>query len=243
MRLLNWNGAIPTPGYWLISISLGTAAMNSNWIFLSDVLISGTIANWPASVERSGLLAKTLSPVALSVTWKKTHIFRFQDWLKELLILQNLQSHTRQLSWGPSLADFRVRLPQKHTWGAFLSLPLKCDATCGEHGGLSTKFHIASPYLFTWNWFILRARACCVLWIKQVNTNGADSLGFLGLDSNNHRPNSCQLTDKISAGRWWYWHSLRLHRLIPGSNRPDWKKETKERGESHCILLDLVSVW
>lgn len=49
------------------TFSMGIAAINSNWTFFILGVISSIMANCPASVLRSGLLANTLSPVSASV--------------------------------------------------------------------------------------------------------------------------------------------------------------------------------
>ena len=51
----------------VISFSIGIAAINSNSTVVSVVFILSIIANCPASVDKSGLLANTLSPVIPSV--------------------------------------------------------------------------------------------------------------------------------------------------------------------------------
>src|SRR5210317_65673 len=51
---------------------MGTAAINSNSIFLSVVETLGIMANCPASVPESGLLAKTDSDVDASSTYPYT---------------------------------------------------------------------------------------------------------------------------------------------------------------------------
>jgi len=51
---------------------MGTAAMNSNSIFLSVVEMLGIIVNCPASVPASGLLAKTDSDDSPSSTYPYT---------------------------------------------------------------------------------------------------------------------------------------------------------------------------
>ncbi len=64
---LNSNGPIPFSNCDK-SFSMGTAAMNSNSTCLSVVAMVGIIANWPASVPASGLLARTDSDVRPSIT-------------------------------------------------------------------------------------------------------------------------------------------------------------------------------
>mmetsp|Transcript_28088 Transcript_28088/g.39494 ORF Transcript_28088/g.39494 Transcript_28088/m.39494 type:complete len:202 (+) Transcript_28088:343-948(+) len=66
-KLSKSSGPIPL-SYLDTSFSTGTAATKSNMTFLSVVVTFSIIANCPASVLKSGLLAKTESPVFPSFT-------------------------------------------------------------------------------------------------------------------------------------------------------------------------------
>mmetsp|Transcript_7572 Transcript_7572/g.9067 ORF Transcript_7572/g.9067 Transcript_7572/m.9067 type:complete len:208 (-) Transcript_7572:13-636(-) len=73
-KLSKSSGPIPL-SYSDVSFSTGTAATKSNRTFLSEVVTFSIIANCPASVLKSGLLASTESPVFPSLTNPYTPIF------------------------------------------------------------------------------------------------------------------------------------------------------------------------
>ncbi len=55
-----WNDKVPMPlSYLEISLSMGTAAIKSKTMVWSLGVTDSIMANWPASVPKSGLLAKT----------------------------------------------------------------------------------------------------------------------------------------------------------------------------------------